>query len=549
MNTKAKNDDKAGGFWRGSIESLVVAVVMALFIKQFALEAFEVPTESMEPTIIGRSSGGYRLIANKFVYQVREPRRWEVAIFQYPLNRLVNYVKRIVGMPDEWLFIRNGDVFTAPSDLDRDAALAAAKVQRKPKNVQDRLFDRSNCVPAQDRGLDKFRQYWTMGDGDRGTGTLQVRAEDEVVGFKSPNGLTLVDFQRPDRFRVRNGIETPVLSNRRFDDFSPVAEPRNEILLMLGFAGPSQGTGPQPGHEAEVGDLRLALEVRPEKDAWTVLEIRDGTMPKPIRLELATEGASEGSRLWLGDEEITVDARLEVDSWTEVRLTNVDDTVYVEVDGDVVLRKEYEHAPIAVVNPVRSESQTEPPPTPYEPPPVQPTHDLPYDNGVSFGCRSGGVEVREVELARDIYYSYSGATDFLIPEGHYLMLGDNSPDSLDGRGWERADMKYKTESGEVIVMSGDFQGVGAEGRHHEGPPEQRAIRPMKNPFDNDTRFLDVYGNTRTIDPDRIVRVPRPGNPEELVAVETHYDHFVPRQYIQGRAYVVFWPLLQIGLIR
>ena len=73
MNAKDKKSTK--GFWRENVEALTFAVIMALVIKQFAFEAYKVPTQSMEPTIIGRDLGGSRLIANKFTYMLREPRR------------------------------------------------------------------------------------------------------------------------------------------------------------------------------------------------------------------------------------------------------------------------------------------------------------------------------------------------------------------------------------------------------------------------------------------------------------------------------------------
>ncbi|HGY92323.1 MAG TPA: signal peptidase I [Planctomycetes bacterium] len=541
------------GRYRTTIESLAVAVVMALLIKQFAFEAFQVPTESMEPVIIGRPQGGYRLIVNKYVYQVRDPRRWEVVVFRYPLERLMNYVKRLVGIGPEWLFIRNGDIYTAPAELEHDEALKQAKIQRKPANVQDDLFDLLKCIPPEDRNTQAFRRYWKQEGGDRGQGDIRVLVDDEEVEFTAKGGMNLVSFTLPDRYAVRAGQPCPPISNRRFDDFAPIVPPRSSIGLMLGLPGPAQGNGPIPGHEAEVGDVRLAMDVNPQNDAGTfVMEIRDGTHGRVIRLELAAEGSNDSSRLVFGDQSFPIDAKLETDSWTPVSLANVDDAIHVEVDGDEVFSTTYEHPMIPVVGAIPESSQTSPPPA-VEPRdvPVQPTHDLPHDNGVSFGCSGGRVRMRDIDLARDLYYSFSGVTDFRIPEDHYLMLGDNSPNSLDCRAFQRADLRYRGEDGKVSILSGDFEGVGAENRHHEGStPAELALRPMHNPFDDNTRFIDVFGNLREIDPDRIEMVPDPFHPDRgPVPVETWYDHYVPKEFVLGRAYLVFWPPLQIGVIR
>ena len=95
---KAKSDLPKRGFWRGNLEAFTVAIVMALVIKTYAFEAFQVPTESMEPTIIGRTPGGDRIIVNKFKYQFDDPARYDIVVFRYPLSRMVNYVKRLVGL-------------------------------------------------------------------------------------------------------------------------------------------------------------------------------------------------------------------------------------------------------------------------------------------------------------------------------------------------------------------------------------------------------------------------------------------------------------------
>ena len=54
---------------------------------------------------------GDRILVNKFSYALSDPERWDVLVFKYPGNPKQNYIKRLVGLPNETLTIRHGDVF------------------------------------------------------------------------------------------------------------------------------------------------------------------------------------------------------------------------------------------------------------------------------------------------------------------------------------------------------------------------------------------------------------------------------------------------------
>ncbi|MBU0753941.1 MAG: signal peptidase I, partial [Planctomycetes bacterium] len=90
-----------------NLECLAVAGAMALIINLFFLQAYKIPTGSMQPTIIGNEEQGIfdRILVNKFVYLIRDPERWEIVVFKYPLNQSENYIKRLVGLPGETIEI------------------------------------------------------------------------------------------------------------------------------------------------------------------------------------------------------------------------------------------------------------------------------------------------------------------------------------------------------------------------------------------------------------------------------------------------------------
>src|SRR5262249_37950226 len=72
------------------------------------------------------SYNGDRIIVNKFAYDVSDPQRWDVVVFKFPEDAKTNYIKRLVGLPNERLQVRYGDVYTAGPGSDD------FRIMRKP---------------------------------------------------------------------------------------------------------------------------------------------------------------------------------------------------------------------------------------------------------------------------------------------------------------------------------------------------------------------------------------------------------------------------------
>ena len=141
---ESKKDEKKSPF-KENIEVISFAIVMALGLKVFALEAYQIPTGSMQPTLMGtqllnkttkQPSGRLndRVLVDKVSYFFRDPKRWEVVVFRYPLLTHVNYVKRLVGMPGEQLKIEGGNLYVRPIGSKEDF-----KILRKPWKVMNSL--------------------------------------------------------------------------------------------------------------------------------------------------------------------------------------------------------------------------------------------------------------------------------------------------------------------------------------------------------------------------------------------------------------------------
>jgi signal peptidase I len=73
------------------------------------------------------SYNGDRIIVAKFPYDFVDPERWDVVVFKFPNDAKTNYIKRLVGLPNESVRIRHGDIFTWPNDVEEEVWQAAGQ--------------------------------------------------------------------------------------------------------------------------------------------------------------------------------------------------------------------------------------------------------------------------------------------------------------------------------------------------------------------------------------------------------------------------------------
>lgn len=101
------------------LEPIIFAVLIALFIRAFVVQAFEIPSSSMEPTLL---VGDY-LLVNKFTYGIRipytnikffqfkKPRRGDVIVFIFPLDPSKDFIKRVIGTEGEKVEITRNKIY------------------------------------------------------------------------------------------------------------------------------------------------------------------------------------------------------------------------------------------------------------------------------------------------------------------------------------------------------------------------------------------------------------------------------------------------------
>ncbi len=96
-----------GDGWLGSIQSLLITVVIAVFVISFVVQAFEIPSESMENTLL---IGDYLLVdkahygpAGHFgwIMPYRKIKRGDIIVFRYPIHPAEHFVKRVIGVPGD----------------------------------------------------------------------------------------------------------------------------------------------------------------------------------------------------------------------------------------------------------------------------------------------------------------------------------------------------------------------------------------------------------------------------------------------------------------
>lgn len=106
-------------FVKEYIEPIVIAVLIALFVRTFIVQAFKIPSSSMEPTLL---VGDY-LLVNKFLYGTRlpfidhkilefkRPQRGDIIVFIYPKDRSKDFIKRVIGQEGEKVEIIHNKIY------------------------------------------------------------------------------------------------------------------------------------------------------------------------------------------------------------------------------------------------------------------------------------------------------------------------------------------------------------------------------------------------------------------------------------------------------
>jgi signal peptidase I len=184
-------------------ESIIIAIILALIIRTFLVQAFKIPSGSMEDTL----AIGDHILVNKFLYgskipftdkrilKIRDPRRGDVIVFEYPEDPSKDFIKRVIGTPGDVIEEKDKQVY----------------VNGQPYVNPHEVHKEKDLIPREQNPRDNFGpvkvpedSYFVMGDNrDRSY-------DSRFWGFvKNPKikGLAFIKYWSWDsaRFRVRWG--------------------------------------------------------------------------------------------------------------------------------------------------------------------------------------------------------------------------------------------------------------------------------------------------------------------------------------------------------
>ena len=469
----------AGRVARQVVDFLVVLVAGILVLRFFVAEAYVVPTGSMAPTILGMhrehecpncshrfsvgmdeggqlagypvcpncgnaefaattrvDAGGDRLLVQKFLYDLRPPRRWEVAVFQSPIEPDQAYVKRVVGLPGESVQVIGGDVWIDGTIARK--SLAEVRATRIP--VFDNQF--------QPRDAARFPRWAFRAEAARRFTSTGWQADGasfvHLPTAASDAGLDWLEYRHWDPARGDYG---PIRDSYPYNGGDNRGGNVVRDLLVTGSI--AAGPGVEAVHLRLIhgGDtFVLAIPV----DERGGVEVRRNGVP--IDLSSPARGLRSSP---------PTDPRREA-----FELAVVDRRIGATLGG------------VPLFDPVDYETTG---------PAV-----LATASPFALGVVNGAVEVADLRLYRDIHYTGElaatarrpAAVDepFQLDADEFFVLGDNSPVSNDSRFWgDRPVVPRSRLLGKpfLVHLPGQVWGVRLFGHELGWIPDFREIRYIR----------------------------------------------------------------------
>jgi signal peptidase I len=407
-----------------TLEWLLVALILALVFRAFAVEAFQIPSGSMAETLkgnhyslrcaqcgyfyevdgdssmlnrpqcpscgycqplasVGRIQNGDRIFVLKCLYPFLMPERWDVVVFKNPTDPQQNYIKRLIALPGEKIQIIDGDIYINN------------QIQHKPACVQREMwmclynndyqpFGASGPV-GQAGKLDSENRPWRQPFENEPNSQWNLCADGPTAfGLDAPAGQTHTLIYNPSAgndFRA-----TYAYNNDRMRQSEPVCSD-----LMMQFLVQTQEEG---------GFVGVSLE---KKGVHYIAKVNFG---KNLKLEKQQDGQI-----------------MELAS-TPITPTTIKPVCFefANVDRRLVFR--FGDQRLSFDLPARGE--------PTENESAQPAVKI---------LGEGRIQLRHIVLSRDLYYTSDGilrATakrPLTLNQDEFFVCGDNSPNSLDGRLW------------------------------------------------------------------------------------------------------------------
>ena len=337
--------------------------------------------------------GGNRIVVNKFWYKFKNPQRWDVVVFIYPLydlkckncsaqlpdtewhegfrcprcgstrfsKKTKNYIKRLVGLPGERLQIANGDIYIND------------KIQRKPDSVQDTLW------------LPVYNSHYLAKDTD------------------DPIWIT-------DNSAWKINEESLVLDNMSHGN------PGTSLATFGRSISDQNGYNNRSGSN-EMGDIKISFDVTLLKGSQSLELVLEKNNDVFTAIIPTNDTDGKGRLMKTGDVVLEKDIHIQTGQPHKIEFSNVDRVVSLSIDNNKVFVFDYDDGLISG-------------PRPFD------------TSRIRFGGTHVNATFEKIEIFHDIYYTnlspgtWGTTKPVQLGEKDYFMLGDNSRNSNDSRVWK-----------------------------------------------------------------------------------------------------------------
>lgn len=145
------NEQSKKNRFKDTVDSIVVAFVVAMIIRAFFIQAYKIPSGSMLNTLLI----GDHLLVNKAAYYFSEPKKGDIIVFEYPLEPEKDFIKRVIGTPGDKIKMINKKVY----------------VNSEPQDEKYTRYETNFSFPPEQNPRDNFEEftvpegkYFVMGD-------------------------------------------------------------------------------------------------------------------------------------------------------------------------------------------------------------------------------------------------------------------------------------------------------------------------------------------------------------------------------------------------
>lgn len=544
MTDTASSENTIHDHIRESIESIVIALILAFVFRAFIVEAFVIPTGSMAPTLYGahgtilcedcgtefayglkdpedprhvylveaddyaycpncrhgntnlaindlkgNPEKGDRILVLKWPFDIggeaMGPQRWDVIVFKDPADGVTNFIKRLVGLPNEVVMIVDGDVYAVPRADLTPASLAILDELRREK-YERLLAQQARVTPMRGRRIRSMDRFPRTPESVLAEMDAKAHIVRKTQMAQKSLWLPVYDHDRPPR--QWNGYEQPAWVPRLRDESGWQVEPRRltyrladgraqqerDYIELIGppvratsayNIGPN-GNAPRPERNSRVfktveppfvADLRVRFVLTPHGDAGGVA-IRLNKAGRTFRAGVYLDGTvniEEETPFRPARDQVHLTG--EVDAFEPGRpvmiaFENLDYRLTLRVAGEIVLQTNDDPSSPGYYAPGLAGLRADPPDEPTTP---------------RIYAFDGDITLTHVAVARDVYYyldprqaaswmprgGWGGEeTPIELRAGEYFMLGDNTAASKDSRLWD--------EVGDHLLARGERHQLG-----------------------------------------------------------------------------------------